>query len=144
MSECGLVEVYSGLGFSWGHTQKFLQNSGSEQETHTFTLSTFPLKPAEDHYLFSRNEMSHRVVTTTSTTTTTSASDGGCLNIGYCRSVSGLLKVAQMVRKCLYYCTNDLHGRMSARMQKIPALLKVYQSCSHKLLPSVFNLFVFS
>ncbi|XP_035247680.1 CKLF-like MARVEL transmembrane domain-containing protein 7 [Anguilla rostrata] len=39
--------------------------------------------------------MSHTVVTTT--TTTTSTSDGGILNIGYARTVQGLLKIAQVV-----------------------------------------------
>ncbi|KAL0985333.1 hypothetical protein UPYG_G00155610 [Umbra pygmaea] len=40
--------------------------------------------------------MSHTIVTT-STTTTTSSSNGGFLNLGYTRSVQGLLKIAQMV-----------------------------------------------
>ncbi|KAJ8354170.1 hypothetical protein SKAU_G00217370 [Synaphobranchus kaupii] len=40
--------------------------------------------------------MSHTVVTTT-TTTTTSTSDGGILNLGYARSLHGLLKIAQVV-----------------------------------------------
>ncbi|KAG7469838.1 hypothetical protein MATL_G00133040 [Megalops atlanticus] len=40
--------------------------------------------------------MSHTVVTTT-TTTTTSTSDGGILNLGYARSLQGLLKIAQVI-----------------------------------------------
>lgn len=43
--------------------------------------------------------MSHTVVTTTSTTATATASssDGGILNLGYCRSFPGLIKLAQLV-----------------------------------------------
>ncbi|XP_056619509.1 CKLF-like MARVEL transmembrane domain-containing protein 7 isoform X1 [Triplophysa dalaica] len=40
--------------------------------------------------------MSHTVVTTM-TTTTTSTSDGGFCNIGYARSLQGLLKIGQVV-----------------------------------------------
>ncbi|KAJ8290814.1 hypothetical protein GJAV_G00017870 [Gymnothorax javanicus] len=40
--------------------------------------------------------MSHTVVTTTTTTRTT-ISDGGFLNVGYARSIQGLLKIAQVV-----------------------------------------------
>ncbi|KAI1885655.1 hypothetical protein AGOR_G00206060 [Albula goreensis] len=40
--------------------------------------------------------MPHTIVTTT-TTTSTSTSDGGCLNLGYVRSLQGLLKIAQVV-----------------------------------------------
>ncbi|KAJ8415661.1 hypothetical protein AAFF_G00402180 [Aldrovandia affinis] len=41
--------------------------------------------------------MSHTVVTTSTTTTSTSTSDGGILNLGYARSLQGLLKIAQVV-----------------------------------------------
>lgn len=40
--------------------------------------------------------MSH-VVTTTTTTTTTASSTGGFLNLGYTRTIPGLLKIAQVV-----------------------------------------------
>ncbi|KAF4076179.1 hypothetical protein AMELA_G00227340 [Ameiurus melas] len=57
--------------------------------------------------------MSHTVVTTTSTSTSTSttatarSSDGGVLNIGYCRSFPGLLKLAQVV--CLLIAFLCIH-----------------------------------
>ncbi|XP_063054715.1 CKLF-like MARVEL transmembrane domain-containing protein 7 [Engraulis encrasicolus] len=45
--------------------------------------------------------MSH--VVTTTTTTTTSSSGGGVVNLGYGRSVSGLLKIAQVVTLLIAY-----------------------------------------
>ncbi|KAM3873548.1 CKLF-like MARVEL transmembrane domain-containing protein 7 [Diretmus argenteus] len=54
--------------------------------------------------------MSHTVVTTT-TTTTTSNSDGGFLNLGYTRSVPGLLKIAQMVALLIaFLCVHCARG----------------------------------
>lgn len=46
--------------------------------------------------------MSH-VVTTTTATTTTSSSGGGFVNLGYSRSVSGLLQIGQVVTLLIAY-----------------------------------------
>ncbi|XP_029928724.1 CKLF-like MARVEL transmembrane domain-containing protein 7 [Myripristis murdjan] len=55
--------------------------------------------------------MSHTVITTTTTTTTTSGGSDGLLNLGYTRSVPGLLKIAQLVALLIaFLCVHCARG----------------------------------
>ncbi|KAM8827197.1 CKLF-like MARVEL transmembrane domain-containing protein 7 isoform X2 [Synchiropus splendidus] len=54
--------------------------------------------------------MSHTVITTSTTTARTSGSDG-CLNMGYTRTIPGLLKIGQMLALLVtFLCVHCAYG----------------------------------